>query len=50
MMLGIAARSSIKVPIGRRNKGGHSSVRKTAMPKASGTANIMARRDVISVP
>ncbi len=50
MMLGTAANSSIMVPIGRRRNGGHSSVRKTATPSASGTPISIAMSDVTSVP
>ena len=43
MMEGMAASSSIAVPTGPRSQGGASSVRKKAMPKATGTASRMAR-------
>ncbi len=39
MMLGIAAKSSIAVPIGRLSGGGQSSVRKMAMPEAERDAD-----------
>ena len=50
MMLGMPASSSIAVPIGRRNDWGQDSVRNTAMPMPTGTANSMAINDVTSVP
>ena len=50
MMLGIPANSSTAVPIGRRNEGGHSSVRKMAMPMPIGTAIAIAIADVTIVP
>ncbi len=50
MMLGIPANSSMAVPIGRRKIGGHSSVRKMAMPMPIGTAIAIAMTDVTIVP
>ena len=38
------------VPIGRRSQSGESSVRKSAMPKLTGTAIKSAMEDVTSVP
>jgi hypothetical protein len=38
------------VPSGRFSAGGHSSVRKTAMPKLIGTPTSIAIREVTSVP
>ena len=49
-MLGIAARSSIAVPSGRRSQTGESSVRKNAIPKLTGIAMISAIAEVTSVP
>ena len=50
MMLGTAASSSTAVPTGRFSHAGHSSVRKTEMPKLSGMATAMAMSEVITVP
>ena len=50
MMLGIAASSSIAVPMGRRSHSGDSSVRKTAMPKLTGMPISRAMNDVARVP
>ncbi len=50
MMDGTAASSSIAVPTGAAHQAGASSVRKKAMPKASGTASSSARIAVTSVP
>ena len=50
MIDGTAASSSIAVPTGRRIQSGASSVRKNAMPNASGTARISASTEVITVP
>src|SRR5690606_25651553 len=47
---GIAASNSIAVPSGRRNQAGDSSVRKSAMPKLTGTAINSAITDVTMVP
>ncbi len=38
------------MPIGRRSQSGHSSVRKKAISKPTGTAITMATMEVISVP
>ena len=38
------------MPIGRRSHGGHSSVRKKAINKPTGTAISMAINEVTSVP
>ena len=38
------------MPIGRRSHGGHSSVRKKAIIRPSGTAISMATNDVTKVP
>ena len=37
-------------PIGRFNSGGQSSVRKSAIPKPTGTASAMASAEVTRVP
>ena len=50
MMDGTAASNSMAVPKGRRNQTGQVSVRKTAMPKAKGTATSMAMPALASVP
>jgi hypothetical protein len=50
MMDGIAARSSTAVPRGRFRTTGHISVRKSAMPKLTGTPMTSAMSDVTSVP
>ena len=50
MMLGTAASSSMAVPTGRRSQSGANSVSQKAMPKATGTATIMARTEVSTVP
>ena len=50
MMLGMPAKSSMAMPIGRRNGRGQISVRKIAMPMPTGTAMSMASKDVTSVP
>ncbi|MNR48905.1 hypothetical protein D3C85_1682050 [compost metagenome] len=50
MMDGMAASISIAVPKGRRSQVGDSSVRKTAMPKDTGTAMISAIAEVSRVP
>ena len=50
MMDGTAASSSIAVPTGLRIHCGAISVRKKAIPKASGTERISANTDVTSVP
>ncbi len=47
---GIAASSSIAMPSGRRSQAGDSSVRKSAMPKLTGTAMMRAMIDVAIVP
>ena len=49
-MLGIAASSSIAIPIGVRSQRGHVSVRNTAMPNAIGIAISIAMIDVTTVP
>ena len=38
------------MPIGRRSHGGHSSVRKNAIIRPTGTAISMAMNDVTTVP
>ena len=50
MMLGIAASSSMAVPIGRRSHSGDSSVRNTAMPKLTGIPINRAMKEVATVP
>ena len=50
MMLGMPASSSMAMPIGRRSHCGHSSVRKNAIIKPTGTAISMAMNEVTSVP
>jgi hypothetical protein len=50
MMLGIAASSSIAVPIGRRNQTGASSVSTMTMPRLIGTPKRRAINEVTSVP
>src|ERR1039457_358691 len=50
MMLGIAASSSMAVPIGRRSHSGESSVRNTAMPKLTGMPIKSAMNEVTTVP
>ena len=50
MIDGTAASSSTAVPIGRRSHSGAISVRKKAMPKASGTAITSASVAVTTVP
>ncbi|MCY1379480.1 hypothetical protein D9M69_672040 [compost metagenome] len=50
MMDGTAASNSTAVPSGRRSHTGHVSVRKSAMPKASGTAISMAMVALAMVP
>src|ERR1700690_365914 len=50
MMLGTAASSSTATPIGLFNKGGHSSVKNSAMPNPVGTAIAMAMAEVTTVP
>src|SRR5258706_1210389 len=50
MMLGIPARSSTAMPMGRRRGRGQISVRKIAIPMPTGIATSMARNEVISVP
>ena len=47
---GMAASSSIAVPSGRRSQAGAISVRKSAMPKLTGTAISSAITEVTSVP
>lgn len=49
-MDGTAASSSTAMPSGRRSQLGESSVRKSAMPKLTGTAMSSAMNEVISVP
>jgi hypothetical protein len=49
-MLGIAAKSSIAIPIISLKALGATSVIKTAIPRAMGTATIKAKKDVIRVP
>ena len=50
MMLGIAASSSIAMPIGPRSQRGAMSVRNKAMPMLTGTAISSAMIEVTSVP
>ena len=50
MMEGTAAKISMAVPKGLLKLAGQISVRKTAIPKLSGTAIIKAITDVITVP
>ena len=50
MIEGTAASSSTAVPTGRRSQDGASSVRKKAMPNASGIASSSASTEVTSVP
>ena len=50
MIDGIAASSSIAVPSGRFSHAGHISVRKSAMPKLTGTPISSAIAEVTSVP
>src|SRR6266513_304665 len=50
MMLGIAARSSIAVPNGRRSQTGDSSVRNRAIPKLTGMPIRSAMKEVTRVP
>ena len=50
MFLGRAARCPTAVPIGRFSHSGASSVRKNAIPKASGTEIISANTAVTTVP
>ena len=50
MIEGIAASSSIAVPSGRFRITGHISVRKSAMPKLTGTPINSAIAEVTSVP
>ncbi len=50
MIDGMAASSSIAVPSGRLSQAGESSVRKSAMPKLTGTPISMAMSEVTSVP
>ncbi len=50
MMLGMPAKSSMAMPIGRRSQGGHSSVRKSEIRRPSGTAITMAMIEVTMVP
>ena len=50
MIDGIAASSSTAVPSGRLRSGGHISVRKSAMPKLTGTPMASAMAEVTSVP
>ena len=49
-MLGIAASSSMAVPMGRRSHKGESSVRNTAMPKLTGMLIKSAMNEVATVP
>jgi len=49
-MLGTAASNSMAVPSGRFNQRGDNSVRKSAIPKLTGTAMSNAMSDVINVP
>jgi len=49
-MEGTAASNSMAVPSGRLSQAGESSVRKSAMPKLTGTAISKAIADVASVP
>jgi hypothetical protein len=49
-MEGTAASSSMAVPNGRLSQLGESSVRKSAMPKLTGTAITSAMNEVASVP
>ena len=49
-MEGTAANNSTAVPSGRRKDIGHVSVKKTAIPKLTGTAINNAIIDVIRVP
>lgn len=50
MMDGTAANNSMAVPSGRRSQSGQVSVKNTAMPNASGTANNMAMPALNTVP
>ena len=50
MMLGMPARSSIAMPIGRRSHIGQRSVRNSAIMRPSGTATSMAMAAVTTVP
>jgi len=50
MMEGTAANNSMAVPKGRRNQTGQVSVKKTAMPKAKGTAINRAMPALDKVP
>ena len=50
MMLGMPAKSSMAMPIGRRSARGQISVRKIAIPMPTGTAISMARKEVTRVP
>ena len=50
MIEGTAASNSTAVPTGRRSQAGASSVRKKAMPKATGTARMIASTAVTMVP
>ena len=50
MSEGTPASSSMAVPSGRRSQTGQLSVRKTAMPKLTGTPTNNAINDVLSVP
>ena len=50
MIDGIAASSSTAVPSGRLSTTGHISVRKSAMPKLTGTPISSAIAEVTSVP
>jgi hypothetical protein len=50
MMLGMPARSSMAMAIGRRSHIGQSSVRKKAIIRPTGTAMTMAIAEVTSVP
>ena len=50
MMLGIPARSSTAIPIGRRSQSGHNSVRNTAINSPIGTAIAIAMTEVTIVP
>jgi hypothetical protein len=49
-MEGTAASNSTAMPSGRLSQLGDSSVRKSAMPKLTGTAISSAMNEVISVP
>ena len=50
MMLGMPARSSMAIPMGRRSHSGQSSVRNTAINSPTGTAMTIAMNAVTSVP